>query len=107
MNRQSLLHFVAAMACSWLAMANPAHAAQSSCDAAWTAYNDFKARNWMEESQYTLTIQGADVRAACGEQALPAPRGADVPGRSHVPPKRHHRPHKPKPPGKPAAPAAK
>ena len=61
----------------------------------------------MEESQYTLTIQGANVRAACGKQALPAPPGSDIPPRHHLPPKRDHRSHKPKPPGKPAAPASK
>lgn len=107
MNRQSLLRVVAALACSWLAVAYPAHAAQSSCNAAWAAYKDFKERNWMEESRYPLTIQGAEVRAACGKQALPAPPGADVPGRSHLAPKRQHRPHQPNPPGKPTASGAK
>lgn len=104
MNKQSPRSFVAAMVCSWLALANLASAAQSPCATAWAAYKDFKARNWMEESQYPLTIQGANVRAACGDQALPAPPDADVPGRSHLPPKRQ-RPHKPpKPAAKPATP---
>ena len=48
------------------------------CDKAWAAYNDFKARNVMDESQYPLTVYGAEVRAACGVDALPAPPGADV-----------------------------
>ena len=71
-----------------LALAQP-----STCEQAWAEYNEFKERTVMEESQYTLTVQGAAVRAACGAEALPAPPGADIP-----PPPRVR---KPKPPASP------
>src|SRR5574337_1843968 len=75
----------AAAALALLAVAAPAAAAPSAesgaCRDAWSAYNDFKYRTAMDPSQYPLTIQGAAVRSACGESALPAPPGADTPPR--------------------------
>lgn len=65
----------------------PVHAEQvlsPECEQAWAAYNEFKDRTVMEESQYTLTVQGAAVRAACGKDALPAPPKADIPPRPRV-----------------------
>jgi hypothetical protein len=61
--------------------------AAAPCDEAWAAYNEFTSRTVMEPSQYALTVQGAQVRAACGANALPAPAGSDVPRyRHHVRP---------------------
>ncbi|MBS0316727.1 MAG: hypothetical protein JSR49_06340 [Proteobacteria bacterium] len=75
----------AAAALVLLAAAKPATAApnadSTACSNAWSAYDDFKNRTAMDPSQYPLTIQGAAVRAACGENALPASRGADTPPR--------------------------
>lgn len=88
----------AAAALALLAVAAPATAApsaeSSACSQAWSAYNDFKNRTAMDPSQYPLTIQGAAVRAACGESALPAPPGADKPPRHIL---RRHRAAKPAP----------
>jgi hypothetical protein len=57
------------------------------CDEAWAAYNEFTSRTVMEPAQYPLTVQGAQVRAACGANALPVPPGSDVPMyRPHVRP---------------------
>ena len=81
--RASATVVAAAAALVLLAVAAPATAAPSAesnaCSSAWSAYNDFKNRTAMDPSQYPLTIQGAAVRAACGESALPAPPGADTP----------------------------
>jgi hypothetical protein len=80
-----------------------AQAAAGACDQAWAEYNEFKQRNVMEPSQYALTVQGANVRANCGANALPAPPGSDTPPwvvRRPVKP-----PEKPKPP-KPPKPTA-
>lgn len=55
-----------------------AEAASARCEAAWAAYQDLKARSVMEEAQYPLTAEGAEVRAACGRNALPAPANADI-----------------------------
>ncbi len=64
-----------------------AQVAATPCDEAWTAYNEFTSRTMMEPSQYALTVQGAQVRAACGANALPVPPGSDVPMyRPHVRP---------------------
>ena len=68
----------------------------SACEQAWAEYNDFKTRNVMEESQYSLTVQGAAVRSACGAEALPAPPWADTP-----PPPRVRKPKPPAPPPNP------
>lgn len=85
-----------------LAGAGPAEAASARCDAAWAAYRDLKARSVMEEAQYPLTAEGAEVRAACGRTALPAPPGADInPVRPRV---RHKRPAGPVSPGAVPAP---
>jgi hypothetical protein len=63
----------------------------ASCADAWASYNDFKSRTVMEPpSKYAFTIQGAAVRAACGNSALPVPAGSDRPPRHHI-----HRKHKP------------
>ena len=76
-----------------------AQVAATPCDDAWATYNEFKARTVMEPSQYALTVQGAQVRAACGASALPVPPGSDVPMyRPHV------RPAPPRP-GQPPVPA--
>lgn len=48
------------------------------CEAAWTAYRDLMARSVMDASQYPLTAEAAEVRTACGQDALPAPPGSDV-----------------------------
>jgi hypothetical protein len=61
---------------SWNAAAQPAN---GECDRAWTAYNEFRQHNVMEESQYARTTYGAAVRAACGKDALPVPPGTDTP----------------------------
>jgi hypothetical protein len=55
-----------------------AQALATPCDDNWAAYNEFKSRSVMEPSQYALTVQGAQVRAACGPNALPVPPGSDV-----------------------------
>ncbi|WHZ11174.1 MAG: hypothetical protein OJF60_001613 [Burkholderiaceae bacterium] len=68
----------------------------AACSNAWSSYNDFKSRTAMDPSQYPLTIQGAAVRAACGESALPAPPGADTPPRHIL---RRHPASKPEAPG--------
>jgi hypothetical protein len=52
-----------------------------SCDEAWARYNDFKKNNVMESSEYARTVYGAQVRAACGDSALPVPAGTDTPHR--------------------------
>ncbi|MBS0316636.1 MAG: hypothetical protein JSR49_05880, partial [Proteobacteria bacterium] len=81
--RANVTIIAAAAALGLLAVTMPAAAAPSAdsaaCRNAWSAYNDFKYRTAMDPSQYPLTIQGAAVRAACGESALPAPPGADKP----------------------------
>lgn len=48
------------------------------CEAAWAAYRELLARSVMDASQYPLTAEAAEVRTACGRDALPAPPGADV-----------------------------
>lgn len=75
------------------------------CDDAWAAYHEFTSRTVMEPSQYALTVQGAQVRAACGVNALPVPPGSDVPMyRPHVRPvpPRPGQPPQPPPPPRPA-----
>ena len=79
--------------------------AATPCEEAWATYNEFKARTVMEPSQYALTVQGAQVRAACGANALPVPPGSDVPMyRPHVRPVAP-RPGQPSPPPPPPRPA--
>lgn len=84
MRRFPILFATGALASScWL----PVHAEQvlsPECEQAWATYNEFKDRTVMEESQYTLTVQGAAVRAACGKDALPAPPKADIPPKPRV-----------------------
>jgi hypothetical protein len=76
-----------------------AQTASSACDQAWADYNEFKRNNVMEPSQYAVTVHGAAVRAACGQEALPAPPGTDVAPHPHL------RKPPPKPlPSRPAAP---
>ena len=61
--------------------------AATPCEEAWATYNEFKARTVMEPAQYALTVQGAQVRSACGAHVLPVPPGSDVPlYRPHVRP---------------------
>lgn len=72
---------------------------QSACERAWEDYRYFKERNTMEESQYPLTVHGAAVRAACGDDALPVPPGSDTPPPVRV---RKPKPPPPKPDDKPA-----
>jgi len=67
--------------CVSLVLGAGAAQAQQSCEEAWAAYNEFKQHNVMEESQYPYTEQGAAVRAACGQEALPVPPGSDTPHR--------------------------
>lgn len=81
---------------SWSAAAQPG---SSECDRAWTNYNQFRQHNVMEPSQYAVTVHGAAVRAACGQEALPVPPGTDTP---HYPIVR--KPVKPTLPPKPAVP---
>lgn len=77
-----------------------AQTVSSECEQAWTNYNEFKQHNVMEPSQYALTVHGAAVRAACGQDALPVPPGTDIPHRAIV-----RKPGKPpKPPGSPIPP---
>lgn len=76
-----------------------AQTSTADCEQAWAAYNEFKARTVMEPSQYPLTLQGAAVRAACGQQALPAPPGTDAVPVYRVPaPPEGRRPHGPRKP---------
>jgi hypothetical protein len=82
---------------SWNAAAQTS---SSACEQAWANYNEFKTRNVMEESQYPLTVQGAAVRTACGQDALPAPPGSDTP---LLPIIREHKPPQPFVPPKPPA----
>lgn len=86
-----------------LCLAMPLAWAQTTpdCEQAWKAYNEFKERTVMEESQYPLTVQGAAVRAACGTDALPAPPWADTPPPPQV---RKRKPLPPPPPPPPRAP---
>ena len=82
-----------------LSLGAGAQTAASTCDQAWTEYNEFKQRNVMAPSEYALTVQGANVRANCGANALPAPPGSDTPHwvvRKPIKP-----PEKPKPPKTP------
>ncbi len=95
MNRKKLLRFHAGCLLPLLLGLPAAWAQPTACEQAWAEYNDFKERSRMEASQYPLTLQGAAVRAACGEAALPVPPGSDVP-----PPPRVRKP-KPVPPPPP------
>lgn len=79
---------------SWGAAAQPP---SSECEQAWTNYNEFKQHNVMEPSQYAFTVQGAAVRSACGQDALPVPPGSDTPLYPIIR-KRVKPPEKPKPP---------
>lgn len=89
---------IASMLLALLGLTSYARAAQT-CDEAWSAYNEFKRRNVMEESQYPVTTYGAAVRAACGAEALPVPPGTDTPHRPVV-----RKPNKPvEPPRRPAS----
>jgi hypothetical protein len=73
------------------------------CEQAWATYNQLKSDSTMEPSQYPLTVEGAAVRAACGQDALPVPPGSDTPPmpiiRDHV--NRPGQPVQPKPPIRP------
>ena len=62
-----------------LGLGAAAQTASNGCEQAWTNYNEFKQHNVMEPSQYALTVHGAAVRAACGQDALPVPPGSDTP----------------------------
>jgi hypothetical protein len=89
---------------SWNAAAQTAN---GECEKAWARYNDFKKHNVMvDESQYAQTVYGAEVRAACGAEALPVPPGTDTPHYPIVrkPPKPVKPTEPPKPPKPPAAP---
>jgi hypothetical protein len=95
MNKPSRYGLLGAVALGLALAATAAQAAASrstaACADAWASYNDFKSRTVMEPpSEYAVTIQGAAVRAACGENALPVPVGSDRPPRHHV-----HRTYKP------------
>jgi len=85
---------------SWSAVAQQASA---QCEQAWATYNQLKSDAVMEPSQYPLTVEGAAVRSACGQDALPVPPGSDTPLmpiiRDHV-----NRPGPPNPPGPPKPP---
>lgn len=74
--------------------------APQTCEQAWAEYRQFQKDNKMEPGQYALTVYGANVRALCGADALPAPPGTDTP-RIIV---RKPPPRPPKPPEKPASP---
>lgn len=101
MNPQSRNGFASAAVLSLLFIANTVQAAATPCDEAWAAYNEFKSRSTMEDSQYPLTTQGAAVRAACGKDALPAPANADI---NPVRPRVRKKPLPPKPPDEPKPP---
>ena len=76
--------------------------ASSECDKAWANYKEFQQQNVMEESQYALTVHGAAVRVACGDNALPVPPGTDTPHRPIV--RKLVKPIKPAEPMKPVKP---
>lgn len=87
--------------CLALSLGAEAARAQTSCEKAWAAYEEFKQHTVMEASQYPLTEHGARVRAACGPAALPVPPGSDTPHRPVI-----RKPLKPPtPPEPPKAPA--
>jgi hypothetical protein len=91
-----------AVACgaACLSFGAAAQTTSSACDQAWANYNEFKQRSVMEESQYALTVHGAAVRSACGQQALPVPPGSDTPPLPII-----HKKTTPVKPGKPSAPS--
>lgn len=101
MSQPSGKGFAFAAVLSFLFTARLAQAAETPCDAAWAAYNEFKSRSSMEAAQYPLTAQGAAVRAACGKEALPAPANADI---NPVRPRVRKKPLPPHPPNPPDAP---
>ena len=105
MDQPSKKGFAPAVVLSLLFSTSAAQATSTPCEEAWAAYNEFKARSTMETSQYPLTAQGAAVRSACGEAALPAPADADI---NPVPPRVKKKPLPPKPPqpSKPPRPPA-
>ncbi len=89
MNKPWRYGLVGAGILAFLLTATAAQAAKgksaTTCAHAWASYNDFKSRTVIEPpSSYALTIQGAAVRAACGESALPVPAGSDRPPRHHI-----------------------
>jgi len=88
----------------WLAMPLAWAQTTPACEQAWMEYNEFKDRTVMEESQYTLTVQGAAVRAACGNDALPAPPWADTPPPPQVRKRKQVLPPAPPPPSPPRNP---
>ena len=55
------------------------------CDDAWAAYPQFTSRTVMEPAQYALTVHGAQVRAACGANALPVPQPSRPVGATRAP----------------------
>jgi hypothetical protein len=80
MNRLSKIPvFAAACVAACLCGSGVAQATSSECEKAWANYNEFKKRTVMEPSQYALTTEGAAVRVACGNDALPVPPGSDTP----------------------------